>query len=135
MPGSTLHVFEGDARLTCSGGSSVVKFSGGLGERRSLDWPRWAAIIGNKSALPVYDVRVSFCVPVDTAAGLTWRQGERSLDQVDVVLPGDQHIEIRDHIKAAEEADGNVPGGVAIECTDRNGARWLRDPRRKLTRA
>jgi hypothetical protein len=35
------------------------------------------AVIRNASDLPVFDVRVSYCVPVDPASGLTWRQGER----------------------------------------------------------
>jgi hypothetical protein len=30
--------------------------------------------------------------PIAAWAGLTWRQGKRSLDQVDVVPPGEQHI-------------------------------------------
>jgi hypothetical protein len=114
--------------------SSVVKGPGMASDPR--EWPRWGAIITNASDLPVYIVKVSFCVAVDSAAGLTWRHGERFLGALRLVPPGQQHIEMPDHVKAEEEATGNEPVWlVAIEFTDASGAMWLRDPRGRLETA
>jgi hypothetical protein len=114
---------------------SSATFSGGsqAGTRMS---PHWGAIISNASHLPVYDVRVSFCVPVSPGAGLTWRQGERFLAQVPIVPPGEQHVDIPDHIKTQEEQSGSEPAWlVAIEFTDADSQRWLREPQGKLSPA
>jgi hypothetical protein len=102
------------------------------GPQEVSEWPRWGAIIRNGSDLPVYDARVSFCVPVDAAAGLTWRDGERWLpDPLHVVPPGEEHVEIRPDI--AEAAAGSEPKWlIAVEFTDADNVRWLRDSRRKL---
>jgi hypothetical protein len=107
--------------------SSVVKGPGMAADPR--EWPRWGAIISNASDLPVYNVRVSFCVAVEPSAALTWRHGERFVAALRLVPPGEQHVEMPDHIKAAEDAAGNeTPWLVAIEFTDAAGSRWLRDP-------
>ncbi len=113
--------------------SSVVKGPGMAADPR--EWARWGAIISNASELPVYNVRVSFCVPVDPSAGQTWRQGERYLGALRLVPPGEEHVEMPDHLRA-EEANGNDQTWlVAIEFTDASGTRWLRDPRGMLAPA
>jgi hypothetical protein len=104
-------------------------------------WPRSShsgAVIRNASGLPVYNVRVSFCVPVDPSGGLTWRQGERysSPNLTHVMPPGDTHIPLPDDVWAREEAEGTEPEWlVAVEFTDANGHRWLRDPHGRLSPA
>jgi hypothetical protein len=111
--------------------SSVVKGPGMTADPR--EWRRWGAIISNASDLPVYNVRVSFCVAVDPSAGLTWRQGERFAGALRLVPPGEEHIEMPDHLRTDEEASGNQPTWlVAIQFTDAFGARWLRDPQGRL---
>jgi hypothetical protein len=110
--------------------SSVVKGPGMAADPR--EWTRWGAIISNASGLPVYNVRVSFCVAVDPSGGLKWRQGERYLGALRLVPPGEEHVEMPDHLRA-EEADGSEQTWlVAIEFTDASGGRWLRDPRGRL---
>lgn len=100
--------------------------------------PKAGAIIRNTSDLPVYDMRVSFCVPVDPSAGLTWRQGERYITangQLRIVPPGESWIEIPPEIKAQElqAAQGDKPEWlIAIEFTDANRVRWVRDPYGRL---
>jgi hypothetical protein len=111
--------------------SSVVKGPGMAADPR--EWPRSGAIVANASDLPVYNVRVSFCVAVDPSAGLTWRQGERFLGALRLMPPGEQHVEMPDPVKAEDEAGGNEPTWlVAIEFTDASGVRWVRDPRGRL---
>jgi hypothetical protein len=111
--------------------SSVVKGPGMAADHR--EWVRWGAIISNVSDLPVYNVRVSFCVAVDPSAALTWRHGERYLGALRLVPPGEEHVEMPDHIRGDGDASQNEPTWlVAIEFTDASGARWLRDPRGRL---
>jgi hypothetical protein len=111
--------------------SSVVKGPGMAADPR--EWTRWGAIISNASDLPVYNVRVSFCVAVDPSAGSAWRQGERYLGALRLLPPGEEHVEMPDHLRAEEGASGNEPRWlVAIEFTDASGRRWLRDPRGRL---
>jgi len=104
-------------------------------------WPRPShsgAVIRNSSGLPVYDMRVSFCVPVDPSGGLTWHQGERysSPSLTHVVPPGDTHVPLPDDVWAREEAEGReLEWLVAVEFTDATGHRWLRDPRGRLSPA
>jgi len=103
----------------------------------------WGAIISNASALPVYDVRVSFCVAVPAASGLTWRQGERysSPNPIHVIAPGEHHATIppdlfrSEDVFRPEDAAEKTKWLVAIEFTDAAGLRWLRDPRGTLTAA
>jgi hypothetical protein len=93
------------------------------------------AVISNASDLPVYDIRVSFCVAVAEASGLTWRQGERysSPELMHIVAPGRTRAEMPEEIFEAEAAEGNRPKWlVAIEFTDSTGNRWLRDARGRL---
>lgn len=94
----------------------------------------FGAVVVNGSGLPVYEVRVSFCIDVAEASGLTWRQGERYLSNpVHVVPPGKERVPIPAEIREAEEADGNEPHWlIAIEFTDAAGVRWLRDARGRL---
>jgi hypothetical protein len=107
--------------------SSVVKGPGMTADHR--EWLRSGAIISNASDLPVYNVRVLLCVAVDPSAGLTWRQGERFVGALRLVPPGEEHVEMPDHLRTEEEASGNQPTWlVAIQFTDALGARWLRDP-------
>jgi hypothetical protein len=83
--------------------------------------------------VPVYNVRVAFCVAVDPSAELTWRQGERFVGALRLVPPGEEHVEMPDHPRAEQDASGNEPTWlVAIEFTGAMGARWLRDPRGRL---
>jgi len=111
--------------------SSVVKGPGMAADHR--EWLRCGAIISNASDLPVYNVRVSLCVAADPAAGLTWRQGERFAGALRLMPPGQEHIEMPDHVRTEEEADGNQPTWlVAIEFTDASGVQWLRDTRGRL---
>jgi hypothetical protein len=113
--------------------SSVVKGPGMAADPR--EWARWGAIISNASELPVYNVRVSFCVAVDPSAGQAWRTGERYLGALRLVPPGEEHVEMPDHLRA-EEANGNeLTWLVAIEFTDASGIRWLRDPLGRLAPA
>ncbi len=114
--------------------SSVVKSQGMAADHR--EWTRWGAIITNASDLPVYNVRVSFCVAVEPSAGLTWRHGERYMGALRLVPPGEENVEMPDHLRA-EEASGNEQPAwlVAIEFTDASGGRWLRDPRGRLEAA
>ena len=99
----------------------------------------WGAVIGNASDLPVYGVRYSFCVAVDRASGLDWRAGERIAVVSPIVLVprrGSAQEKIPDHIREQEEAGGNKPRWlIAIEFTDADGRRWLRDPRGRLNPA
>jgi hypothetical protein len=114
--------------------SSVVKGPGMAADPR--EWARWGAIITNASDLPVYNMRVSFCVAVDPSADLAWRQGERYLGALRIVPPGEEHVELPDHLRAEDGASGNEPWWqVAIEFTDASGASWLRDPVGRLTPA
>jgi hypothetical protein len=107
--------------------SSVVKGPGMTADHR--EWPRWGAIISNASDLPVYNVRVSLCVAVEPSAGLTWRQGERFAGALRLVPPGEENVEMPDHVRTEEAASGNQPTWlVAVEFTDASGTRWLRDP-------
>jgi hypothetical protein len=111
--------------------SSVVKGPGMAADPR--EWTRWGAIVSNASGLPVYNVRISFCVAVDTSAELTWQHGERYLGALRLVPPGEEHVEMPDHLRAEGEASGDEPTWlVAIEFTDASGSRWLRDPRGRL---
>jgi hypothetical protein len=111
--------------------SSVVKGPGMTADHR--EWLRSGAIISNASDLPIYNVRVSLCVAVDPSAGLTWRQGERFAGALRLVPPGEEHVEMPDHLRAEAEASGNQQTWlVAIEFTDALGTRWLRDPRGRL---
>jgi len=97
------------------------------------EWLRYGAIISNASDLPVYNVRVSLCVAGDPSAWLTWRQGERFAGALRLVPPGQEHVEMPDHLRTEEEATGNQPTWlVAIEFTDASGVKWLRDPRGRL---
>jgi hypothetical protein len=111
--------------------SSVVKGPGMTADHR--EWLRCGAIISNASDLPVYNVRVSLCVAVEPSAGLAWRQGERFAGALRLMPPGQEHIELPDHVRTEEEASGNQPTWlVAIEFTDASGVQWLRDPRGRL---
>lgn len=108
-----------------------------FGKRQGIEpFLTWGAIISNASPLPVYDVRVSFCVAVPAASGLTWRQGERysSPDLIHVLAPGEHHAAIPSDIFRSEDvfrpedAGGKTEWLVAIEFTDASGQRWVRDP-------
>lgn len=111
--------------------SSVVKGPGMTADHR--EWLRCGAVISNASDLPVYNVRVSLCVAVGSSARLTWRQGERFAGALRLVPPGQEHVEMPDHLRTEEEASGNQPTWLAaIEFTDAAGVRWLRDPRGRL---
>ncbi len=110
--------------------SSVVKGPGMAADPR--EWARWGAIISNASELPVYNVRVSFCLAVDPSAGLSWRHGERYLGALRLVPPGEEHVEMPDHLRADEANGSEQTWLVAIEFTDASGSRWLRDPQGRL---
>ena len=111
--------------------SSVVKGPGMTADHR--EWLRYGAIISNASDLPVYNVRVSLCVAADPSAWLTWRQGVRFAGALRLVPPGQEHVEMPDHLRTEEEATGNQPTWlVAIEFTDASGVQWVRDPRGRL---
>jgi arabinogalactan oligomer / maltooligosaccharide transport system substrate-binding protein len=94
------------------------------------------AVIRNTSDLPIFEVRVYFCVAVDPASGLGWQAGERYSvpDLIAVVPPGEVMVEIPDLIREQEEAGRIQPKWrVAFEFTDAAGIRWLRDPLGRLT--
>jgi hypothetical protein len=110
--------------------SSVVKGPGMAADPR--EWARSGAIISNASHLPIYNVRVSFCVAVDPAAGGTWRHGERYLGALRLVPPGEEHVEMPDHLRAEEAGGNEQTWQVAIEFTDASGSRWVRDARGRL---
>lgn len=100
------------------------------------DWPAYGAVIRNASDLPVYDVRVAFCIGVDPAAGVDWRSGMRysSPDLIPVVPPGEERAEIPNQTRDQEAAgESEAKWLVALEFTDAAGHRWLRDPRGRLT--
>jgi arabinogalactan oligomer / maltooligosaccharide transport system substrate-binding protein len=103
------------------------------------EWPVWGAVIRNSSDLPVYDVRVSFSVAADAAAGLGWRPRERysSPGLIPLVPPGaEERNEIPDDVRKVEAAGGTeLKWLVAIQFTDAAGTRWLRDARGRLTPA
>lgn len=97
----------------------------------------WGAVIRNASDLPVYGLRVLFCVPVPHGSGLTWRQGERFLSPPRAIVPpGECTVELPDDIRQDVEADGHEPEWlVAFEFADAAGGRWLRDPQGRLSSA
>jgi len=87
------------------------------------------AAIRNASDLPVYQVRVSFCVPADPWQD--WREGERYSEPLRNPLPpGSATVALPDDIRQQEEASAGkltVAWQVVIEFTDAGGERWRRD--------
>jgi hypothetical protein len=78
-----------------------------------IDPPVWGATLRNASDLPVYDVRISFCIAGDPSLGLDWRSGQRYSppDGLSVLPPGEQKEQIDEDIRQHEEAAGACRGG------------------------
>lgn len=62
----------------------------------ALDMTARGAAIRNASDLPVYEVRVSFCVPTPPGAGLNWRSGRGLSPPVPIVPPGAENVALPD---------------------------------------
>lgn len=110
-------------------------FYDGQGARPTAPWPRAGAIVRNASDLPVHQVRVSFCIPLDPAGGLDWRGAVRYSPPALTALapPGDLHVEFPDGIRGSVQAEGDDGAWlVAIEFTDAAGNRWVREPLGRL---
>jgi hypothetical protein len=94
-------------------------------------------VVMNASALPVYDMDVTFCLPQDLDRDGGWYQGAvgKLPERLVTVPPGEQ---VREKIpgdvrRVGEARAGSKPGWlIAIEFTDAAGARWHRDPRGRL---
>jgi hypothetical protein len=113
---------------------SEITYSGGA-VSGPPSWPHSGAVIRNASDLPVYDVRVSFCVAVSSAPAPGWRAEERysSPEPILVIAPGEEHVELPGNVRERETADGNEPKWlVGIQFTDADGRRWLRAPNGQL---
>jgi hypothetical protein len=95
------------------------------------EYEAWGAILRNGSDLPVFDLRVSFCV--DPGTGASWRSGVRwtsSADDLKVLPPGDMRAQIRADIRTQELQRTLKPDWlISIEFTDAAGVRWVREPR------
>jgi hypothetical protein len=98
-------------------------------------WQEWGAVIRNASGLPVYGLRVWFCDPADPAPGSELRtlQWYESPELTDVLPPGDAFVSPPREITKRRAAGSTERWLVAVEFTDAVGARWLREPRGKLT--
>jgi hypothetical protein len=89
------------------------------------------ARISNASDLPVYHVRVSFCVPVDPWQD--WREGVRyTPPKVRTVLPpGNETQELPDDVREQHQ-QSTAEWQVVIEFTDAAGKVWRRDAQGRL---
>jgi hypothetical protein len=113
-----------------------ITYSGGAGSGPP-SWPHWGAVIRNASDLPVYDVRVTFCVAVilPPGPGPRWQVEERysSREPILVIPPGEEKTEIPADVREREAQGGNEPKWlVGILFTDADGRRWQRAPSGQL---
>jgi hypothetical protein len=93
------------------------------------------AVIRNASDLPVYQVRITFCVATSSDSGAPWQAREvcDSPEPILVIPPGVRTAEIPDGVRERETDGENEPKWlVGIQFIDADGRSWLRAPSGQL---
>ena len=113
---------------------SPVTYSGGANSGIPAT-PGSGAVIRNASDLPVYDVSIVYFL-ANPPKLLGWSEGDREHEipeLIPVIPPGEERTPMPESIRRIGSATREPVWLVAIEFTDADDQRWMRDPHGALS--